>query len=73
MSKEKTNKNWGGARKNAGRPEGTTKAKICVSVNQSNWNTAVKRWSKKPSWLVDSLVLSYLNAGPAVLEMGAAK
>lgn len=71
MSKEKTNKNWGGARKNAGRPGGATKAKICVSVDEGNWNDALKLWRKKPSWLVDSLVSSYLSAGPAILEMAA--
>jgi hypothetical protein len=72
MSKEKTKKNqWGGARKGAGHPWGKNKAKICVSVDQGNWNSALKLWRKKPSWLVDSLVSSYLSAGPAILEMAS--
>ncbi len=65
---------WGGFRPGAGRPKGTGEmAKICVSVHEGNWNTAVRRWKpRKPSWLVDRLVLSYVKAGQAALEMGAA-
>jgi len=73
MASEKINENsWGGARKGAGRKEGGTKTKICVSVNEDNWNSALKRWRKKPSWLVDSLVSGYLDTGAAALGMGVA-
>jgi hypothetical protein len=73
MASEKTNKKqWGGTRNGAGRPEGSTKAKICVSVHQKNWNTALKRWKQKPSWLVDFLVLDYIKRGGAALKMKAA-
>jgi hypothetical protein len=50
----------------------TTKAKFCVSVHEENWNTALKRWNKKTSLLVDLLVLSYVKRGSAALEMEAA-
>jgi hypothetical protein len=74
MSKKKAKKtsNWGGARKDAGRPEGSgEKTKITVSVHEQNWNTAVKRWKKKPSWLVDGLISSYINTGGSILETEA--
>jgi hypothetical protein len=75
MSKKKITKksSWGGTRNGAGakgRKGGT--AKICVSVHARNWNTALKRWNKKPSRLVDLLVLSYVKRGSAVLEMETA-
>jgi hypothetical protein len=70
--KQKKSK-WGGAREGSGWPKGTgEKRKISVSVHKQNWNTALNRWKKKPSWLVDRLVLSYVRRGRAVLEMGAA-
>jgi hypothetical protein len=62
MSKEKQKKfQHGGARKGAGRPEGATKEKICVSVNSQNWQAALSRWKKKGSWLVDSLIADFVN------------
>ena len=62
MSKVKTKKKqWGGARKGAGRPEGETKTKICVSVNSENWHAALSRWKKKGSWLVDLLLADFVN------------
>jgi hypothetical protein len=71
--KDKKKSGWGGVRPGAGHPKtGTTKSKICVSVDKENWNTAKKRWNDKPSRLVDGLVLSYLKIGEKVLEMGAA-
>ena len=71
--KRKKKSNWGGLRVGAGHPEsGVTKAKICVSVDKENWDTAKKRWNDKPSRLVDGLVLSYLRIGEKILEMGAA-
>jgi hypothetical protein len=70
--KQKKSK-WGGFRKDSGRnPRRGGTAKICVSVHERNWNTALKRWKKKPSWLVDLLVLSYVKRGSAVLEMETA-
>ena len=64
MSKEKTadKSGHGGYREGAGRKarDGGTQ-KICVSVNQSNWQTALSKWAKKPSWLVDRLVLKFVN------------
>jgi len=65
--------NWGGWRDGAGRPKNSgEKTKICVSVHETNWNTAVKRWKKKPSWLVDKLVARYVNSGGSILEAEAA-
>ena len=52
----------GGARPGAGHPEtGVTKAKICVSVNEENWKTALKRWRDKGSRLVNWLIEDYLE------------
>jgi hypothetical protein len=75
MASTKLNKNreWGGRRNGAGRPKNSgTKTKICVSVREDNWNTAVKRWNQKPSWLVDQLVLRYVQTGGSILETEAA-
>ena len=49
---------------------------ICVSVQESNWNTAVKRWQRyrrqrKPSWLVDRLISYYVKTGGSILETEA--
>jgi hypothetical protein len=72
MSKKNINKiefKHGGARPGAGHPKtGATKAKICVSVDKRNWNTAVKRWKDKPSRLVDWLVSGYVSAAGNTLE-----
>jgi hypothetical protein len=63
----------GGHRQGAGRKKDSGEStKICVSVHERTWNTALKRWKKKPSWLVNRLILSYARRGRAVLEMGAA-
>jgi hypothetical protein len=75
MSNKKTIKKskWGGSRKNAGRPEGSgEKTKITVSVHEENWNTAVKCWKKRPSWLVDGLISRYVKTGGSILKMEAA-
>ena len=75
MSNKKTEKKskWGGWRKGAGRPKNSgEKTKICVSVHENNWNTAVKHWKKRPSWLVDRLVARYVNSGGSILETEAA-
>lgn len=70
LNRNKKQFSWGGKRPGAGRPKGGKKTKICVSVNESNWNTAIKRWKKKPSWLVDWLVSSYVNSGNSALRAG---
>src|SRR5208283_1404148 len=68
----------GGARKNSGPEKGSgEKTKICVSVHEQNWNTALKRWrrwrrQRKPSWLVDGLISYYLKTGGSILETEAA-
>jgi len=59
MSNKKTTKKpkWGGARAGAGRPKGSgTKAKICVSVTETVWQSALNRWNGKGSQLVDLLL-----------------
>jgi hypothetical protein len=64
---------WGGFRKGSGRPKDSgEKTKICVSVHNENWNTAVKRWKKKPSWLVDGLISRYIQTGGSILKPEAA-
>jgi hypothetical protein len=58
----------------AGRkPDSGENTKICVSVNEKNWNTALKRWQRyrrqrKPSWLVDKLIAYYVSTGGSILE-----
>jgi hypothetical protein len=61
MSKEKRKRNWGGSRKGAGRPEGATKEKICVSVSKENWQAALSIWKDKQSWLVDALLTDFVS------------
>jgi hypothetical protein len=83
MSKGKRKKvsGRGGVRPGAGRPKtGITKTKICVSVTETLWNTAVSIWQKqqstqrasKPSHLVDKLVTAYATTGGSILKMEAA-
>jgi hypothetical protein len=68
MSDKKVEKR-GGARPGSGRPKGSgKKTKICVSVNEENWQASLSKWKKeqsqkaKPSWLVDWLIAGYLEA-----------
>jgi hypothetical protein len=62
--KKKNDKKWGGRRKGAGRPEGKPKAKICVSVNEAVWQSALTLWRGKGSPLVEKLLSAYVgNAG----------
>jgi hypothetical protein len=68
---EKTGFKRGGKRPGAGRPKGRTKMKICVSVNAENWKTALARWRKNGSRLVDELILGYLKGSGAAPELGA--
>ena len=73
MSKEKEKNKHGGKRDRAGRPPGTAKkVKICVSVDSNNWNTSVRCWKKKPSWLVDGLISDYVKIFGSILEKEAA-
>jgi hypothetical protein len=53
--------NWGGAREGAGRPAGRTKKKICVSVNESVWQSALRLWRGKGSPLVEKLLTAYVE------------
>lgn len=68
----------GGLRENAGRkPDSGENTKICVSVHEKNWNTAVKRWQRyrhqrKSSWLVDGLIAYYVKTKGRILEPEAA-
>jgi hypothetical protein len=50
---------------------GSKKAKICVSVNKKNWHSALARWQKKGSWLVDWLILGYVKRGDVGKPAGA--
>ena len=67
----------GGARKGTGPEKGSGgSTKICVSVNEGNWNNALKRWQRyrkqrKPSWLVDGLIEYYLKTRGCILETEA--
>ena len=63
MSTSKSKKfTWGGRRLGAGRPGGSgEKVKICVSVNEANWHSALSKWNKKGSWLVDGLIAEFIN------------
>jgi hypothetical protein len=63
MSKKKAKKHrWGGARKGAGRPEGKTKVKKCVSVNEAVWQSALRLWRGKGSPLVENLLSAYVES-----------
>jgi hypothetical protein len=79
MSKEKRNKaaGWGGKRVGAGRRDKAEKTKICISVNEDNWQSALSLWKSeqsrkaKRSWLVDWLIQAYISGGvkpPAQME-----
>jgi hypothetical protein len=57
---EKEEKQWGGARPGAGRPSGRTKTALCVSVNETIFNRAIRRWRrKKTSPLIENLLDLY--------------
>jgi hypothetical protein len=57
--KDKKNPGWGGSRKNSGRKPGRTKTTLCVSVNETVFTRAIKRWRKKTSPLVENLLDLY--------------
>ena len=52
---------WGGARVGAGRQPGRTKKTICVSVNETIFNRAIKRWKKNASPLIEILLDLYAS------------
>lgn len=59
----------GGARLNSGpKPGSGEMTKICVSVHEKNWDTAVRRWKKKPSWLVNALITRYVETYGSILR-----
>lgn len=61
MSTEKiVKKTWGGAREGSGRGAGD-KAKICVSVDEENWQSALSISKMRPSSLVDTLIADYVS------------
>jgi hypothetical protein len=63
----------GGFRCKAGRKKGSgTKTKICVSVDEQNWQAAISRWDRKRSWLVNALILRYVETNGGILETKAA-
>lgn len=50
----------GGSRLGAGRPKGRSKTKICVSVNQTIWQSAVSIWNGSASHLVEKSLSEYV-------------
>src|SRR5207248_9913826 len=57
--KEQKKRGWGGRRENAGRKPGRTKTTLSVSVNETIFARAIKRWRKKTSPLVENLLDLY--------------
>lgn len=51
----------GGARPGAGRPEGQTKKKVSVSVDEETLESALSKWGGKLSPLVEKLLRSYVE------------
>ena len=75
MSIKTRNKNdsRGGPRENTGpKPGSGKKTKISVSVDKSNWQTALSKWNDKGSQLVDRLVWRYVDSGGSILKPEAA-
>jgi hypothetical protein len=59
----------GGARKGTGpKPGSGKKTKISVSVDKSNWQTALSQWNDKGSQLVDRLVWRYVDSNGGILN-----
>ena len=63
MVKEKSRKKIkrGGARAGAGRPAGTTKKKISISVDEEALNKALQSWGGKTSSLFDKLLVDFVS------------
>lgn len=51
----------GGARAGAGRPEGITKSKTSISVDQDVLNAALEKWGGKLSPLMEKLLRDYIE------------
>jgi hypothetical protein len=71
MSRKTLKKKWkhGGWRPNSGKkPRIGGTERICVSVNKQTWQTAVRLWKKKPSWMVDGLLSYYEKTGGSILK-----
>ena len=62
---------WGGARQGAGRGGGD-KTKICVSVDEETWQSALDIWKNRPSWLVDTLIADYVAGNEKAREVEGA-
>jgi hypothetical protein len=59
----------GGPRKGTGTKVGSgKKTNISVSVDKTNWQTALSRWNDKGSQLVDRLILRYVDSGGSILK-----
>jgi len=69
QQERKKNKGWGGARSGAGRPPGRTKTTVCVSVNETVFQRAIRRWKRKTSRLVEKLLDLY---GSRHISLGGA-
>jgi hypothetical protein len=54
----------GGSRPGAGRPKGTNKKKLSVSIDKDLHKAAKKSWKGTFSGLVESLLTRYLGATP---------
>lgn len=71
MSTQKLVENsHGGARAGSGRGAGD-KMKICVSVDEENWQSALAIWKNRPSWLVNDLIADYVAANEKSLTEAA--
>jgi hypothetical protein len=66
MTKRNKKSNRGGARPGAGRPQGRTKIKVSVSVNETVVNRACERWGDKLSRLVEKLLDLYASDNVAL-------
>lgn len=51
----------GGVRAGAGRPEGATKAKKSVSIDEEVMNKALAKWGGKLSPLLEKLLREYVD------------
>jgi len=58
----------GGPRNGTGpKPGSGKKTQISVSVDKTNWQTALSRWNDKGSQLVDRLVWRYVDSNGSIL------
>lgn len=63
MSKKKVGliSKKGGKREGAGRPRGSTKTKISVSIDEEILEKALAKWDGKTSQLIEKLLQNYLD------------